>query len=98
MQSEKQQLAMHTHIWYLGGLVVHSSSHAKGSEEPQPSAQPRQRLVLADVRGEAVDAGFREGRAVIPQQLAVHGKLQPKQNQKKSPDPIDLRRKFTGRG
>lgn len=38
---------MHTHIWYLGGLVVHSSSHAKGSEEPQPSAQPRQRLVLS---------------------------------------------------
>jgi hypothetical protein len=32
---------------------------------------------LADVRGEAIDAGLREGRAVVPHQLVVHGELQP---------------------
>lgn len=48
------------------------------------------------MRGEAVDAGFWKGRAVIPHQLLVHGELRPKR--KKSPDPIDLRRKSTGSG
>jgi len=58
-------------IWDLGGLVVHSGGHTESSEEPESSAQPRQRLILADVRGEAVDAGLREGRAVVPHQLVV---------------------------
>jgi hypothetical protein len=30
------------------------------------------------VRGEAVDAGLREGRAVVPQQLVVRRELRPK--------------------
>ena len=40
----------------------------------------------------------RGGRCRVPgpHQLVVHGQLRPKQ--KNSPDPIDLRRKFTGRG
>lgn len=58
-------------IWDLGGLVVHSGGHTESSKEPQSSAQPRQCLILSDVRSEAVDAGLREGRAVVPQQLVV---------------------------
>jgi len=50
MALHKGKFALITYIWDLGGLVVHSGGHTESSEEPESSAQPRQRLILSTTK------------------------------------------------